>query len=203
MQPAEVNSQTMMDGCISLSLSNYAAAQPSEAPNYNNKDEEVYETLAVLIETQSGTFTYFDGSAEEYYEIYGDMDNYITKGKQIIDQDERYSSQSEPHILVDKISQHAVLPKRQTKGSAGLDIAASHAAVIEPYGRDLIYTGLRIEIPHGYYGSLASRSGLAWTNDIEVGDGVIDSDYRGEIQVLLFNRTNLPVYISSQQKIAQ
>ncbi|KAG6474309.1 hypothetical protein ZIOFF_068235 [Zingiber officinale] len=180
LQPTEVNSQTMMDGRISLSFSNYAAAQPSEAPtpNYNNKDEEVYETLAVLIETQPGTFSYFDGTTEEYYEIYGDMDDQITKGKQIVDPDERYSSQTEPHILVNKISQHAVLPKRQTKGSADLDIAASHAAVIEPYGRDLIHTGLRIEIPHGYYGRLASRSGLAWKNGVEVGAGVIDSDYR-------------------------
>ncbi|KAG6506308.1 hypothetical protein ZIOFF_031631 [Zingiber officinale] len=79
----------------------------------------------------------------------------------------------------------------------------SHAAVIEPYGRDLIHTGLRIEIPYGYYGRLASRSGLAWKTGIEVGAGVIDSDYRGDVQVLLFNRTNLPIYISQQQKVAQ
>ncbi|KAG6497058.1 hypothetical protein ZIOFF_044944 [Zingiber officinale] len=190
-------------GRISLSFSNYAAAQPSEEPNYNNKDEEVYETLAVLIETQPGAFTYFDGTAEEYYEAYGDLDDHIVKGKQIIDQDERYSSQTEPHILVNKISQHAVLPKRQTEGSADLDIATSHAAVIEPYGQDLIHTGLRIEIPYGYYGRLASRSGLSWKYGVEVGASVIDSDYRGEVQVLLFNRTNIPVFISPQQKIAQ
>ncbi|KAG6521747.1 hypothetical protein ZIOFF_018873 [Zingiber officinale] len=80
-----------------------------------------------------------------------------------------------------------------------LQISASHAAVIEPYDRDLIHTGLRIEILYGYYGRLASRSGLAWKTGIEVGADVIDSDYRGEVQVLLFNRTNLP----QQQKIAQ
>ncbi|KAG6493275.1 hypothetical protein ZIOFF_048254 [Zingiber officinale] len=78
MQPAEVNSQTMMDGQISLSFSNYTAAQPSEAPNYNNKDEEVYETLAVLIETQPGVFMNYDGTAEEYYE----ENNEVYKGKQ-------------------------------------------------------------------------------------------------------------------------
>ncbi|KAG6477079.1 hypothetical protein ZIOFF_066331 [Zingiber officinale] len=116
---------------------------------------------------------------------------------------ERYSSTTEPHILINKITPNAVTPSRQSEGSAGLDISASHQAVIEPYSRDLIHTGLRIEIPHGYYGRLASRSGLAWKTGIEVGAGVIDSDYRGEVQVLLFNRTNLPIYISQQQKVAQ
>ncbi|KAG6521499.1 hypothetical protein ZIOFF_018620 [Zingiber officinale] len=143
------------------------------------------------------------GTTDEYYEEYGDIDDYIEKGKQIIDQDERYSSTPEPHILVNKISQHATLPQRQTEGSAGLDISASHVAIIEPYGRDLVHTGLRIEIPYDYYGQLASHSGLAWKNGIEVGAGVIDSDYRGEVKVLLFNRTNILVYISPQQKIAQ
>ncbi|XP_042375940.1 3-hydroxyisobutyryl-CoA hydrolase 1-like isoform X3 [Zingiber officinale] len=94
--------------------------------------------------------------------------------------EDRYSSSYEPHILVHKISSQAVIPERQTAGSAELDKAASHAAVIEPYGRDLIHTGLQIEVPYGYYGQLASRSGLAWKSGIEVGAGVIDSDYRGE-----------------------
>ncbi|KAG6531846.1 hypothetical protein ZIOFF_005673 [Zingiber officinale] len=116
---------------------------------------------------------------------------------------ERYSSTTEPHILINKITPNAVTPSRQSEGSVGLNISASHAAVIEPYGRDLIHTGLRIEIPYRYYGRLASRSGLAWKTGIEVGAGVIDSDYRGEVQVLLFNRTNLPIYISPQQKVAQ
>ncbi|KAG6518597.1 hypothetical protein ZIOFF_022077 [Zingiber officinale] len=151
VQPSEVNSQTMMDGRISLSFSNYAAAQPSEQPVYNNKDEEVQEILAVLIEVKPGVFTNFEGTADEYYEEYGDIDDYIEKGKQIIDQDERYSSTPEPHILVNKISQHATLPQKQTEGSTGLDIFASHAATI-------------------------------WAGFI--GAGVIDSDYRGEVEVL-------------------
>ncbi|KAG6497846.1 hypothetical protein ZIOFF_045752 [Zingiber officinale] len=232
IQPSEVNSQTMMDGRISLSFSNYAAAQTSEQPVYNNKDEEVQEILAVLIETKPGVFTNYNGIAEEYYEEYGDMEDYF-KGekfdyyvnydipkappnlelpppswdeevmKKLATPNERYSSTAEPHILVNKISQHVVLPQRHTERSAGLDISASHAAVIEPYGRDLVHTGLQIEIPYGYYGRLASRSGLAWKNGIEVGAGVIDSDYRGEVKILLFNRTDILVYISPQQKISQ
>ncbi|KAG6503163.1 hypothetical protein ZIOFF_035474 [Zingiber officinale] len=184
MQSSEVNSQTMMDGHISLSFSNYVSARPTEQPIFNNKDEEIQEILAVLIEIKPGVFTNYDGAVEEYYELYGDMDDYIEKGKQIIEQDDedRYSSKTEPHILINKISPHALTPTRHTEGSAGLDMPASHAAAIEPYGRDLIHTGLRIEIPHGYYGRLASRSGLTWKTGVEVGAGVIDSDYRGEVQ---------------------
>ncbi|KAG6504832.1 hypothetical protein ZIOFF_037180 [Zingiber officinale] len=74
-----------------------------------------------------------------------------------------------------------ILPQRQTPASVGLDISASHTAIIELYGRELIQTGLRIEIPDGYYGRLASRSGLAWKSDIEVGAGVIDSDYPAQL----------------------
>ncbi|KAG6489983.1 hypothetical protein ZIOFF_051265 [Zingiber officinale] len=182
MQPSKINSQTMMDGQISLSFSNYAAVQPSEQPTYNNKDEEIQEILAVLIEAKQEVSTNYKGTADESDEEYAKMRN---KGKKSLN------------------TQQEVLPKRQTEGSAGLDIKASHAAVIEPYGRDLIHTGLRIEIPYGYYGRIASRSGLTWNYGIEVGAGVIDSDYRGEIQVLLFNQTNVPVFISPQQNIAQ
>ncbi|XP_042410031.1 deoxyuridine 5'-triphosphate nucleotidohydrolase-like [Zingiber officinale] len=86
-----------------------------------------------------------------------------------------------------KSEANLLITRGQTEGSAGLDIAASHAAVIEPYGQNLINTGLRIEIPYGYYGRLTSRSRQAWKYGVEVGAGVIDSDYRGEVQVLLFN----------------
>ncbi|KAG6470144.1 hypothetical protein ZIOFF_071201 [Zingiber officinale] len=203
MQPAEVNSQTILDGRISLSFNNYKAAQVAEPPKYNDRDEEI---LAVMIETQPGVFTYFDGTESEYFENYGDSENIYDKGKQIAEQEDyfpRYSPKTEPHILVNRMFPQAVLPKRKTEGSAGLDIAASHDAIIEPYGRELIHTGLRIEIPYGYYGRIASRSGFAWKHGIEVGAGVIDSDYRGEVQVLLFNRTSLPILITSQQDIAQ
>ncbi|KAG6506517.1 hypothetical protein ZIOFF_031841 [Zingiber officinale] len=182
MQPVEVNSQTMMDGRISLSFNNYTAAPTPEQPKYNDKDEEI---LAVLIETKPGVYVYYDGEADDYCKE--QKSKYKTG---------RWDTLGQPSGKFDYYS--------QVKGNRrDLNISASHAAVIEPYGRDLIHTGLRIEIPYGYYGRLASRSGLAWKTRIEVGGGVIDSDYRGEVQVLLFNRTNLPIYISQQQKIAQ
>ncbi|KAG6479306.1 hypothetical protein ZIOFF_062769 [Zingiber officinale] len=208
MQPAKVNSQTMMDGRISLSFNNYIAAPTPEQPKYNDKDEEI---LAVLIETKPGVYVYYDGEADDYYEEQkskyktgrwdtlgqpsGKFDYYVNYDIPEIP--------SFPEIPPTGWDDEVVTPSRQSEGSAGLDISASHATIIEPYGRDLIHTGLGIEIPYGYYGRLASRSGLAWKTGIEVWAGVIDSDYRGEVQVLLFNRTNLPIYISQQQKVAQ
>ncbi|KAG6519373.1 hypothetical protein ZIOFF_022866 [Zingiber officinale] len=147
MQPSEVNSQTMLDGRISLSFNNYVATQEAEPPKYNDRDEEI---LAVIIETHPGVFTYYDGTESEYFENYGDSDNVYDKGKQIAEQEEnysRYSLNTEPHILVNRMFPQAVLPKRKTEGSAGLDITASHDAIIEPYGRELVHTGLRIENP--------------------------------------------------------
>ncbi|KAG6506609.1 hypothetical protein ZIOFF_031936 [Zingiber officinale] len=105
--------------------------------------------------------------------------------------------------VVDYLTSHGVKALPGRSFSTSRLQAASHASIIEPHGRDLIHIGLRIEIPYGYYGRIASRSGLAWKSGIEVGAGVIDSDFRGEVQVLLFNRTNLPIFISSQQYIAQ
>ncbi|KAG6527859.1 hypothetical protein ZIOFF_009993 [Zingiber officinale] len=84
MQPSEVNSQTMLDGRISLSFNNYVAAQEAEPPKYNDRDEEI---LAVLIKTHPGVFTYFDGIESEYLENYGDSDNIYDNGKQIAEQD--------------------------------------------------------------------------------------------------------------------
>jgi dUTP pyrophosphatase len=57
-------------------------------------------------------------------------------------------------------------------------------------GKALVKTGISMAIPMGNYGRIAPRSGLAWKNFINVGAGVIDSDYRGELGVLLFNHAN-------------
>lgn len=85
------------------------------------------------------------------------------------------------------------IPMRAHASDAGLDIRAdlstrtTDKVIIRPGTRALIGTGLRLRIPHGYYGSLRSRSGLAAKYGIDVGAGVIDSGYEGEVKVLLIN----------------
>lgn len=66
----------------------------------------------------------------------------------------------------------------------------------------MIKTGFKIAIPNGYYGRIAPRCGIADSNFIDIGAGVIDSDYRGEIKILLFNFSNKDYFINKGDRIA-
>lgn len=94
-------------------------------------------------------------------------------------------------IKVKKINELAKIPNRANPTDAGADLFSVVEEVIPPLTRKLIRTGISIEIPESptrrYYGRIAPRSGLAYKNGIDVMAGVIDSSYRGEIGVILFN----------------
>lgn len=101
------------------------------------------------------------------------------------------------------------LPAYQSAGAAGLDLVAAVAAdskiVIEPGARHLVPTGLALQIPEGFEAQIRPRSGLALENGVTVlnAPGTIDSDYRGEINVLLANFGSEPFEISRGARIAQ
>lgn len=99
------------------------------------------------------------------------------------------------------------LPHYATSGSAGMDIRANllETVVLSPLERRLIPTGIFLEIPQGYEGQVRPRSGLALKNGITClnSPGTIDSDYRGELNVLLINLSNLPFSINNNDRIAQ
>ena len=86
-----------------------------------------------------------------------------------------------------KLTESAVEPFQAGKGDAGYDLYAVTTETVKPSERKLISIGIAIEIPEGYYGRIAPRSGLAIDKGIDVMAGVIDSSYRGEIKVLLVN----------------
>lgn len=67
----------------------------------------------------------------------------------------------------------------------------------------MVKTDIQIEVPEGTYGRVAPRSGLAWKNFIDVGAGVIDQDYRGNVGVILFNHSDTPFEIKKGDRIAQ
>lgn len=106
------------------------------------------------------------------------------------------------HVLV-KLSEHASMPQYGSRGSAALDLASVGAHSISPGERQLISTGVSMSIPHGNYGKIEARSSLAIRNGIIVGGGVIDSDYTGEIKVILINTGNMPFVINKGDRIAQ
>jgi dUTP pyrophosphatase len=99
------------------------------------------------------------------------------------------------------------LPSYATEGAAGLDLCAAIDAdtVIAPGERALIPTGLVMEIPPGYEGQVRARSGLALKHGLGMvnAPGTIDSDYRGEVGVILFNWSAEPQTIQRGMRIAQ
>ena len=90
-------------------------------------------------------------------------------------------------LKVQKLSNNAALLKRSTNGAAGYDLCASQDCSIPAGGKELVKTGLVVSFPTGLYAKIAPRSGLALKKFIDVGAGVVDSDYHGEVSVILFN----------------
>jgi dUTP pyrophosphatase len=99
------------------------------------------------------------------------------------------------------------LPQYQTSQSAGMDLHAnlSETITLHPGERKLIPTGLFMELPEGYEAQVRPRSGLALKHGITVlnSPGTIDADYRGEIQVLLINHSQVDFIINHGERIAQ
>lgn len=101
------------------------------------------------------------------------------------------------------------LPRYQSSGAAGLDLVAAVPAdepvSIAPGQRRLVPTGLSIALPDGYEAQVRPRSGLALKNGVTVlnAPGTVDSDYRGEIGVILINLGDQPFVISRGDRIAQ
>lgn len=101
------------------------------------------------------------------------------------------------------LTANAIIPKRANpEGDAGYDLFSTEYLEIAPFERKLISTGVALEIPEGYYGRIAPRSGLALKNGIDVMAGVIDSSYRNEIKVLLIN-LNCITALSSNENIIE
>jgi len=99
------------------------------------------------------------------------------------------------------------LPKYETEASAGMDLRANLEApvTLKPLQRTLVPTGLFMELPIGYEAQVRPRSGLAFKHGITVLNtpGTIDSDYRGELKVILINLSNTDFVINDGERIAQ
>ena len=110
-------------------------------------------------------------------------------------------------ILIKKINRKVITPKYKTDGSSGVDLSAflDKEVVIKPNSSDLIPTGLQVAIPEEFEIQIRPRSGLAAKESIGVlnSPGTIDSDYRGELKIILFNHSNKDFIINNGDRIAQ
>lgn len=96
-------------------------------------------------------------------------------------------------------------PQYAYSSDSGFDLRSSQDLEIPPFGRNLVPTGIRLDIPDGYEIQVRSKSGLALNQGLMVlnSPGTVDSGYQGEVKVIIFNTTNEIVKIEKGQKVAQ
>ena len=108
-------------------------------------------------------------------------------------------------IKIKKLDPKAVIPTKGSDAAAGVDLHAPKALVIHPNSNGVVSTGLAVEIPDGYFGAIFARSGMATRKGLRPANcvGVIDSDYRGEIKVVLHNDSDIIRPVQEGDRIAQ
>jgi len=106
-------------------------------------------------------------------------------------------------IKVKKLSTQAIVPTKANESDAGWDLYASEDAIIDPSKTELISTDISFAIPDGYVGLIWDRSGMAAKSGLHRFAGVIDSGYRGEIKVCLWNSSDKYCVINQGERIAQ
>ena len=108
-----------------------------------------------------------------------------------------------PKLLVKKLDPSAIIPTKANGSDAGYDLYALNGTIVEKNTHRLIKTGISMAIPEGHVGLIWPRSGLAYKHGLDVFAGVIDSGYRGDIGVILFNSQYSSYEISKGDRIAQ
>lgn len=137
------------------------------------------------------------GKSSEHLPMYNSNVDIISA--QLADPNNRWAN----YLCVQKMDVRAFLPFRATPGSAGYDLQAFESIIIPAWGSAKFDLKIKLVLPIGTMGRIASRSGLALKHGLEVGAGVIDSDYRGEIGVIIRNHSDFPYSVNRGDKIAQ
>lgn len=107
------------------------------------------------------------------------------------------------NIKIKKLKENAIIPSYAHEGDAGLDLHSCENYIIKPGERQLISTGIAIELPQGYFGSIRGKSGLALKKGIDILGGVIEYTYRGEYGVIALNTSKEDFIVNKEDKIAQ
>ena len=108
-----------------------------------------------------------------------------------------------PVLNIKKLDEDAIVPTKANRSDAGYDLYAFHGTILQKHAHKLIKTGISMAIPEGYVGLIWPRSGMAYKHGIDVFAGVIDSSYRGEIGVVLYNSQYSNYSIEKGDRIAQ
>jgi len=114
-----------------------------------------------------------------------------------------FPSWNGPQLEVQKLDDMAVVPTKVNRSDAGYDLYALHGAIVQKHCHKLIKTGISMAIPEGYVGLIWPRSGMAYKHGIDVFAGVIDSSYRGDVGVILYNSQYSDYNVEQGDRIAQ
>lgn len=106
-------------------------------------------------------------------------------------------------LQIAKLTDKAIIPTKGSDKAAGYDLYSAYDYTIPAGGKVLAKTDVQVKVPHGTYGRVAPRSGLAWKNHIDIGAGVVDEDYRGNVGVVMFNHAEVEFSIKAGDRIAQ
>ena len=109
----------------------------------------------------------------------------------------------EPTLYFVKMSSYAFPPEKKTPQAAGYDLKAAYGCTVKANDRTLVRTELKIQLPKNTYGRIAPRSGLALKQFIDVGGGVIDADYTGEVGIILYNHSKDDYTVERGERVAQ
>ena len=112
-------------------------------------------------------------------------------------------SDDETVLKFKKLTQNASTPMRGSRNAAGFDLYSAQTMEIAPNYHGVVNTDISVMLPKGTYGRVAPKSGLATKHFIDVGAGVVDYDYRGNVGVVLFNHLNKPFQVKKGDRIAQ
>lgn len=113
------------------------------------------------------------------------------------------ANKTKKHKVEIIVGKDGVYPTQAYTGAAGHDIYAAENKVLKPLAIEKISTDLRFSIPEGYYGKIEERSGVSIKTSLKRKAGVVDSDYRGEVFIVMQNVSNSTSYVAKGDKIAQ
>ncbi|KAG6466575.1 hypothetical protein ZIOFF_074697 [Zingiber officinale] len=161
-----------------------------------------------LIYNRTITITKMDIKAIRYTPVPERLNNQVNQDDEEIRSPDReilaYLSGEEPPLLkVKKLHPETVISQRKTMGAAGNDLVIIQSFELNLGERMLLSTGIAVAIPEGYYVRIAARSDVTWKKGIQIGAGVIDHEYRGEIKILIFNLNFDTILLVKGEAIAQ
>ena len=129
------------------------------------------------------------------------LDEWLERRK--LKKSETFILRKKRKIFVKRLSPEGTIPSRKTEGAAGFDLTSPIPLFLPPFASCSVGLKIAIEIPKGFCGKILPRSGLAKSHKITILGGLIDSDFRGEIEVMLMNLGQSPLDLPANSRIAQ